>query len=849
MTERESDGEPSRRHWIGYWNMIVQQTQNAFNDKAAQFILIPLAGAVAYSINLHHWNIGVESAAGLMIALPFVLFAPIAGWMSDRFSKRNVMFGSAIAQAVILLWICIAVYQRHMPWALAGFFALAVQSAFFGPAKIGINKELLGSKHLGFAASTQQMTAMLAILAGQIAAGYLFDSRYQAFGEIPENAWDAAFLPLAILTAAAVPALILAWTIPKVPAQGGGPFTAGIVVRHFQHIGELWKDPGLRRAAFGVAFFWGFAAFINLWSVKIAKSLTAGGAGFGTQSSIYMAAASLGMVAGFGASSMLLRRRIELGWVAVAGLCMTTTALGIAFIPPGSGWFLATLGLLAFFSAIFLAPLNAWLQDRYPPAKRGELHSAVNLQDCLAGIFAVAFIEVLAAGSRAAGFSEMRGFQIQMIAVALLCGLMSWFILRLLPADFVRVLGVSITRAIYRVRSVHSDRVPTTGGVLLLPNHVTFADAFFITAASPRPVRFVMDEAFMATRSVRAFVRLFNTVTIRLDQPRDALRVTIESLKNGDLVCLFPEGQITRTGGLCELRRGFELIAKKSGAPLVPMWCDGTWSSIFSFERGRFFRKIPYHKPRGTWFAFGRPLAGGEVDADELRAAILRCAADAIGRRFHAPGWSLRIPRLEGKSFSGFRDATPAERRRLWANGYQIGQLNAIARRKPFAVLANDEEIAAIHALTLAFPEMFAGKLLVCSKFDASLCATWVGGDTLRAIFQTATLNSKVVFHDIGSQANQPLELPNLVHCPGLAIDGKVVSLSMPDPPIPQHADARQRGSKSGTRGMLLPGWLPSSNAHGTRLLGPAAPPTGINLGPKSFVDAEGFLTISTESQ
>ena len=162
MSDESSAFEPTRRQWVGFWSMIVQQTQNAFNDKMAQFILIPLGGAVGFS---------VESSAGLMIALPFVLFAPIAGWMSDRYSKRNVMLGAAILQLLVLFWICGSVYIKNLPLALCGFFALAVQSAFFSPAKMGINKELVGSKHLGFATGFQQMTAMLAILVGQIVGG------------------------------------------------------------------------------------------------------------------------------------------------------------------------------------------------------------------------------------------------------------------------------------------------------------------------------------------------------------------------------------------------------------------------------------------------------------------------------------------------------------------------------------------------------------------------------------------------------------------------------------------------------------------------------------------------------
>ncbi len=353
MSDPESDFEPTKRQWAGYWSMIVQQTQNAFNDKAAQFILIPLGGIVGYN---------VESAAGLMIAIPFVLFAPLAGWFSDRFSKKNVILGAAVAQVCILSLICLAVFSKSMPLALVGFFLLAVQSAFFSPAKIGINKELVGSKHLGFAAGVQQMMAMLAILAGQIVAGWWYDRRYVALGGVSENAWDAAFFPLVLLTCFSVPAVLMAVSIPKVPAHGRERLSGKLLFSHFKDLGELWADKGLRQASFGVAYFWGFAAFINLWSVKVAKSLTDGGEGFGTLSSVFMASASLGMAIGFGFASWLLRKRIELGWVPLSGIAMTASALVLAFLAPDGWAFLITLGLLAFFSALFLSPLNAWMQ-------------------------------------------------------------------------------------------------------------------------------------------------------------------------------------------------------------------------------------------------------------------------------------------------------------------------------------------------------------------------------------------------------------------------------------------------------------------------------------------------------
>ncbi|MCB1133448.1 MAG: MFS transporter, partial [Verrucomicrobiae bacterium] len=257
MSDEDAAFEPTRRQWVGFWCMIAQQTQNAFNDKMSQFILIPLGAAVGFS---------VESQAGMLIALPFVLFAPLAGWLSDRFSKRDVMLASALLQLTVLAGICGAVLMRNMPLALGGFFGLAIQSAFFSPAKIGINKELVGSRHLGFAAAFQQMTAMLAILAGQIVAGWWFDHRYHDLGGTPAKAWEAALHPLVLLTALAVPAVALAAFIPRVPAQGNEKFRVPLLWRHFGNLGDLWRDRGIRQASFGVAFFWGFAAYINLWS-------------------------------------------------------------------------------------------------------------------------------------------------------------------------------------------------------------------------------------------------------------------------------------------------------------------------------------------------------------------------------------------------------------------------------------------------------------------------------------------------------------------------------------------------------------------------------------------------------
>ncbi|MGA0845939.1 MAG: MFS transporter, partial [Luteolibacter sp.] len=549
-----NESPPGRREWIGFGCMLVQQAQNAFNDKMAQFLLIPLAAAVGFMIPLGAGReMDVESAAGIMIALPFVLFAPLAGWLSDRFSKRDVMLGSALMQLAVLLMICLAVANRILGLALVGFFLLAIQSAIFSPAKIGMNKELLGTRHLGMAAGVQQMLAILAILGGQVVAGWWFDERLRSQHGQAVDPWWAASGPLWILTFSALPALLLAWLIPRVPAQGKAPFNARVAISHFVHLRDLWQVPALRSCALGIAFFWGMAAWINLWSVKLARELTGGGEGFGTVSSIFMAAASVGMAIGFGIAAIFLRRRIELGWVPVSGMAMTVAAVILGFSDPGKAlhylqivdsgfipvghWpmiellFLCALAAMAFFSALFLAPINAWIQDRYPADKRGEMQAAVNLQDCLAGILAVILVAVIEFSGSVMGLDPMTGFQLQMMLIAAACLLATILMIRAFPAEMIRMLATRLIRVFYHVRAVGSQRIPESGGVLLLPNHVTYADAFYLSAASPRPIRFVMDDVFAANAAIQWFTRLFDTVNIKREQPMEAIREVISALR------------------------------------------------------------------------------------------------------------------------------------------------------------------------------------------------------------------------------------------------------------------------------------------------------------------------------
>ena len=830
---------PGPREWAGFWSMMIQQTQNAFNDKMAQFLLVPLGAAV---------GIAVESYAGIMIALPFVLFAPLAGWMNDRFSKRSVVIGSAIFQLVVLLWITFEVMSHRIVGAMSGFFFLAVQSAFFSPAKIGLNKELLGSKHIGMASGLQQATAMLAILAGQITAGAIFDGRWKALGGTTDMAWKAALVPLIILTIASVPAIFMGFIIPPLKAHSKEPFRMSLLVGHFQDLRTLWADRPLRLGSFGVAFFWGFAAFINLWSLKLARELTAGGEGFGTISSLFMAAASIGMASGFGAASVLQRRRIQLGWVPISSFMMLVCALVLCIIPYGTaeGYkgliglsavkgdeslkheivFLVMLICVAFSSALFLAPLNAWMQNRYPADKRGEMQSAVNLQDCLAGIIAVA---VIAAVSSICGLFQGSGLAAvrwQVLVVSVFCLIATWKSLRFLAAECLRVLVLPLVRLIYRLRVIGHEHIPTEGGVFLLPNHVTWADAFFVSAACHRKVRFVMFDAFMHAKGVGWFARLFDTVPISASRAKDAVRLVSDALQAGDVVCLFAEGELTRTGSMQEIKRGFELMARKANVPVVPMWMDGAWGSVFSFERGRFFKKIPYSLPYPLTIVFGDPLPAQSATADQLRHALQRGSATALERRAS----KLRRSKHEHAP--------------IWINGMQIAQVNALPRQQEICAWEHDPVAQELESIHTGFAKQFHCGVR-SDTADVLSTANRIGGAATREMLVEAGEDAQAgVFYDF---EYEPVSLSSkILHCPCYARDGIVIAMSMPDPPKGVPTSNVQLGSRKGSVGLLLPGFYVADVDGVLTVHGPALPEKGIMLPAGSALDERGFLSISS---
>ncbi len=192
--------------------------------------------------------------------------------------------------------------------------------------------------------------------------------------------------------------------------------------------------------------------------------------------------------------------------------------------------------------------------------------------------------------------------------------------------------GLGFARLIYRVTATGVEHLPASG-FLLLPNHITWVDAIVLMLASPRPIRFIIDEGVYRNRFLHPVLRAVGCIPITPRKAKDAMRDAAAKIRAGEIVCLFPEGELSRSGSLLRLRRGYEIIARQAEAPVVPVWLDRLWGSIFSFKGGRFFTKWPRTVPYRVMVAFGKPLAAETADIATVREELLKIGEFCYSQR------------------------------------------------------------------------------------------------------------------------------------------------------------------------------------------------------------------------
>jgi acyl-[acyl-carrier-protein]-phospholipid O-acyltransferase/long-chain-fatty-acid--[acyl-carrier-protein] ligase len=357
------------------------------------------------------------------------------------------------------------------------------------------------------------------------------------------------------------------------------------------------------------------------------------------------------LAVGIGAGSLLAGKwsgdKVELGLVPLGSLFMGLSCLSLHAAGSSYGWSVAALALLGLSSGLFIVPLNAYLQQRGGVTEKGRLIATNNFHNTVAMLLASGILWLLHDRLHLTADKLVLIF-----GLATLAGTV--YIVRVVPDFLARFLLWTLTHTLYKIRIEGAEHVPQSGPALLVANHVSLVDGFLIGATMQRFVRFMVWRPYYESKALGWFFRLTKAIPIGAGHTTASIEEARAQLQQGHVVCIFPEGAITRTGNLLPFKRGFERIAAGLDVPVIPVHLDRVWGSIFSFHGGRFLGKWPRRVPYPVTVSFGRPMPPS-TNAHEARQAIQELSSEAAtARKTSADVLPLRFIRQARRNWSRF---------------------------------------------------------------------------------------------------------------------------------------------------------------------------------------------------
>ncbi|BCB06944.1 acyl-[ACP]--phospholipid O-acyltransferase [Vreelandella venusta] len=604
----------------GVWPYLIAIFLNAFVDLGHK-IVIQNTVFKSYDGEI---QVVLTALVNGLILLPFILLFSPAGHVADSYPKVRILRVSAWAAVAVSLGITVAYYQGWFWLAFAMTLVLAVQSAFYSPAKYGLVKGLFGKPRLAEANGLIQAVTIGAILAGTVAFTALFESwivpRAQTPGELLRSIAPLGWL-LVLNSAIQVIALYrlkLDTAQPSTPPLTWQRYIKGSALK--DNLSILGRQPILRLSIIGLATFWSVGQVLLAAFPAYAKDALSIDNTLVLQG--ILAASGIGIALGSLLASKLSRNRIETGLIPLGavGVAVGLWCLPLFTTPISQALNFVFIGMMG---GVFIVPLNALIQFH---AADHELGTVLAANNWIQNLSMLGFL-VLTALFALAGVDSH--YLLLLVATVAMVG--GGYTIFKLPQSLVRFLLSFLLTRRYRVDVHGLEHLPAQGGVLLLGNHISWVDWAMVQIACPRPVRFVMLKDIYQRWYLRWFFKALGCIPIERGAGADnALAAVAEQLNNGEVVCLFPEGAISRNGQLGELRRGYERACKLANPEvrIVPFYLRGLWGSQFSRSSSKLkeLRNAPLH--RSVVVAFGKPLPK-DTPADVLKRRIFEQATNS----------------------------------------------------------------------------------------------------------------------------------------------------------------------------------------------------------------------------
>lgn len=616
--------EPSHVDLRSFQALVASVFQGNINDNAFRMLVwLFLGGAVATA---HQGDPdSYRSLVGVVFTAPWVLLSLLAGQLADRYPKAAVAVWTKAAEVVLMAAAAVSLWLFGIAgWWLALFFLglVAARTCLFGPATYGMLPELMPERRLSWGNGWVDGATFAGGVFGTIFAGWAI---VQFGSNLHTPLFMMAFFSLAGLFATRQ----IRWLPAADPSVRLHAVPLGRVAETLR---VCRRTPGMLWSIAGLVAWWAMAALALQAAMKLAEDSLMLNAWGTSRFFLYVVS---GVAVGALCAGYLSGRRIEVGLVPFGGFGMAFFGALVYFLPPTETLIAPAIALVGFFSGFFFIPLKAFVQHNAPIEIRGSVIGTANLFTYLGITFSAGLLYYV--------MTVVLRFDAQDMFLAVsVFGLVSTLtVLYVIPGATLRFILFVFARTIYRLKVEGRHNLPEKGGALLVCNHMSYADGLLVISAMDRPARCVMFEDIYNHPLVKPFAKLTRAIPIsdRMG-PREMIRALQdagEAIKQGDIVCIFAEGQITRTGQMLPFRRGFERVMRGVDAPIIPMHLDRVWGSILSFSGKRWLLKLPKRIPYPITVTFGGQMPGDSA-APAVRKAVLQLATDAwMHRKKDAP--------------------------------------------------------------------------------------------------------------------------------------------------------------------------------------------------------------------
>ena len=610
-----------RRFAPFFWTQFL----GAFNDNVFKTAFLVVLTFDALSWGITDPAMLTALIPGLFI-LPYVVFSATAGQIAEKMEKGRLARYVKLIEIGIMLVAGIGWMTKSVPLLLAAVVGMGVHSTLFGPVKYAYLPQQLKQEELVGGNGLVEMGTFVGILLGQILGAWLV--KYQPGGIALVAGGTLLFAVLGLIVSLRIPL-----SPAPVPELKINPNPLSETMRNLAFSS---KNRTVFLAMLGNSWFWFYGAMILSQFPLYAKDYLHG------DQTVFIALLTVFSI-GVGTGSLLCEKlsghKVEIGLVpfgaiglSLFGVDLYFASLAFAGTEPittisallatsGALRILFDIAMLGIFGGLFIVPLFALIQTRCDPQHLSRTIGGMNILNALFMIVASG----LAIGMLKMGFTIPELF----LTTAILNALVAVYIFTLVPEFLIRFLAWILIHTIHRVQVIDPQGIPDEGPAILVCNHVSYVDALVIGAASPRPIRFVMDHRIFKTPFLGWFFRTARAIPIASSKEdpwlmEKAYVDIAQALHEGDLICIFPEGKLTSTGEMNEFRGGIAKILERSKVPVIPMALRGLWGSLLTRDPGNLFERSFSRGVRSQLaLAVGAPVDPANATPEYLHQQVL----------------------------------------------------------------------------------------------------------------------------------------------------------------------------------------------------------------------------------